>query len=341
MLKLCSFDSAGLEEHVRLAAWGHALAAFGAKVAADISPRGFAGSLSGVKTPWGFLMARLNISAQHLSMNAGSSSGGIWLAHIVRGTGTLRTERGTISFAEGDMVVGRVPREFRLSVHAETQIDYVQFTEFHNGARLSSLATPAVALKLVRENGSTGFLADLLTLAAGRIGRVTSDEIRPLELTLVEFLMAAIAATGAAGAVIEGSRTKNAIALRATQAIELKLSDPDLSPSGLADHLGISLRYLQKLFEDAGENANQYIRRRRLERSYQDLADPLYLALSIAEISYRWGFNDSAYFSRAFRERYGLSPSQHREQWRWHNGKGPKVQVGMRMPRDSRLGMAH
>lgn len=340
MLKVFSFHAAALDEHRRLAAWNDVLAGFKAKSVGDASPENFTASLSGLGTPWGFAMARLNISAQHISLDTRALSGGIWFARIAEGTGTLRTERGSMSFSTGDMIVGKVPRELRLAAGSTTSIEYVQFTGVRSGSRLASLATPSVALCLARDHGSTTFLADLVKLATARIDTITSDEIRPLEITLVEFLMASIATTRAAENVIEGSRAKNAIALRATQAIELKLSDPDLSPSSVADHLGISLRYLQKLFEDAGENANHYIRRRRLERSYQDLADPLYSGLSIAEISYRWGFNDSAYFSRAFKDRYGMSPSQHRDRWRWHEAQCPKTQAQMQVSRGTGLRIA-
>lgn len=340
MLKLFCFDSGLIDEHQRMPAWTKALAGFGAKSVCDSSSRHFKASVDGLKAPWGFAMARLELSPQHISLDTRSVAGGIWLARILKGAGTLRTERGSLAFSDGDVIVGKIPREMRLTASAETAIDTVQFTEFHNGSRLSSLATPAVGLSLGAGHGATTFLADLLALATARIGSISSDELRPLEITLVEFLMAAIAATGAAANLIDGSRSRNAIALRATQAIELKLSDPDLSPSGLADYLGISLRYLQKLFEDTGENANTYIRRRRLERSYQDLADPLYSGLSIAEISYRWGFNDSAYFSRAFKERYGMSPSQHRGHGGWREAACSQTQSGLRIDRNSSLRIA-
>lgn len=317
MLKIRSFDAACLAPGQQQSAWGDFLAGLKAKAFGEVASERFAASFTSLSTTWGFAIVRLTMSAQHLSFDTRALSGGLWLMRVAKGNGTFRTERGNLAFEEGDLIFGKTSRDFRIAAACPTSIECVHFPRVHNGSRLVSIALPFVASKLAANQGNTAFLGDLLRLATARLEGLGIDEIRPLEITLIEFLMAAIATTSAAETVIEGSKVRNATALRATQAIELRLSDPDLSPSGVAEHLGISLRYLQKLFEDAGENANSYIRRRRLERSHQDLADPLYADLSIAEISYRWGFNDSAYFSRAFRERYGLSPSQHREQGRW------------------------
>jgi AraC-like DNA-binding protein len=342
MLKAISFDAATIEADERIAAWTGMLAQFGAKMLGIAAPDDLVVRLSAVRAPWGLCLARLCISAQHLSLNAGSlPRADLALVRIVEGEGTLRTERGSLGYSAGDIFVGKMPRELRLAASGPTTVDLVHFGAMHSGSRLAALATPTVASPLDRDQGPTMFLGHLLELAVARFDRMTSDELRPLEITMIEFLMAAIATTSAADSVIEGSRGKNAIALRATQAIELRLSDPDLSPGGVAEHLGISLRYLQKLFEDAGENANHYIRRRRLERSHQDLADPLYQGLSIAEISYRWGFSDSAYFSRAFKDRYGMSPSQHRSKLRWGRPEPVKSPLPTAMPqRQAALRMA-
>ncbi len=203
MLKVFSFDTKSLEENRRMPAWTETLGDFGAKSVCDASSRNFRAALCGLKAPWGFAMARLDISAQHIAVDSRAISGGIWLARIATGEGTLRTERGSLAFSAGDVLVGKVAREMRLTANADTCIDYVQFTDFHNGSRLSSLATPAVGLALAADHGSTIFLADLLALATARIGSMTSDEIRPLEITLVEFLMAAIATTGAAANLLD------------------------------------------------------------------------------------------------------------------------------------------
>jgi acetamidase/formamidase len=62
-----------------------------------------------------------------------------------------------------------------------------------------------------------------------------------------------------------------------------------------------------------GQGFSTYVRDRRLDRAKADLASPLHQQLSITDICLRWGFNDIAYFSRSFRERFAMSPREHRK----------------------------
>ncbi|MFD7689287.1 helix-turn-helix domain-containing protein [Streptomyces sp. NPDC059781] len=90
------------------------------------------------------------------------------------------------------------------------------------------------------------------------------------------------------------------------------LSDPELSPATTAAHHHISVRLLHALFEEEPETVGATIRRRRLERTRADLADPRLRHRTIGEIALRWGFRHPADFSRAFRRAYGISPSDFR-----------------------------
>lgn len=98
----------------------------------------------------------------------------------------------------------------------------------------------------------------------------------------------------------------------AVDAVERRLGEPGLAPSDLANHLHISVRYLHDLFADQGVTVMQWVLRRRLELCHAALIEPAYRHLTIAEISRHYGFADRTYFARAYRARYGLSPSAHR-----------------------------
>ena len=93
--------------------------------------------------------------------------------------------------------------------------------------------------------------------------------------------------------------------------IETHLKDEDLDPPGLAGHFGISIRYLHLLFEEESLSVSRWIMERRLEHCRQELCS-LNQNKNITEIALEWGFNDSAHFSRVFKQRYGLSPKEFR-----------------------------
>ncbi len=68
-----------------------------------------------------------------------------------------------------------------------------------------------------------------------------------------------------------------------------------------------SYRNINRIFEALhNETIGKYIKRLRLEKSAQYLA---YSDTGISEIAYEVGFEDRAAFSKAFKSRYGVSPS--------------------------------
>src|SRR5262249_4778961 len=86
-----------------------------------------------------------------------------------------------------------------------------------------------------------------------------------------------------------GTATKAAILNRICRTIERNLDDSELTPARIAQTEGISERYLQKLFEGGGDNFTHYVRERRLQRAWADLANPAEAHRTISEIAYRYG----------------------------------------------------
>ena len=90
------------------------------------------------------------------------------------------------------------------------------------------------------------------------------------------------------------------------------LADPDLSAERIADELFISRRRLYQLFDD-GDGISGRIRRMRIERAKQLLADPTRTSYGIGELARQCGFVNSAHFSRTFRKIVGQTPREFRD----------------------------
>jgi len=91
------------------------------------------------------------------------------------------------------------------------------------------------------------------------------------------------------------------------------LHDPGLSIDAIATAMNCSKRYLHKIFPaDGHETLAHHIWNLRLQRCREDLLSPQCAIKSITEIALSWGFNNSAHFSRSFRQRYGATPSKYR-----------------------------
>ncbi|MEP7301219.1 MAG: helix-turn-helix domain-containing protein [Caldimonas sp.] len=91
-----------------------------------------------------------------------------------------------------------------------------------------------------------------------------------------------------------------------------RLRDPLLTPATIAARQGVSLRLLQRLFAAEGSSLSDFICEQRLLRCRRDLQDPLHSGRTVTDIALSWGFNESSQFSRAFRRRFGCTPSDAR-----------------------------
>ena len=167
-------------------------------------------------------------------------------------------------------------------------------------------------VKVMPPNGFADVFTRLLGAASQSLETLSDAEWLAVSQSLAD-LLPPLMGYGQPAAGSPANSTQAAILYRICQTIERKLADSDLIPAKLADAEGISERYLQKLFESTGNSFTHYIRERRLQRTWAALSNPAEAQHSIYEIAFRSGFNDSAYFSRVFRHRFGLSPRELRQ----------------------------
>lgn len=92
------------------------------------------------------------------------------------------------------------------------------------------------------------------------------------------------------------------------------IADPELSVEMIADRVGISRVHLhRKLKELTNQTTRDFIRNIRLKQAADLFASK---NLTISEVADATGFNNLGYFSKVFKELYGVSPSTYMEEKR-------------------------
>jgi AraC family transcriptional regulator len=86
--------------------------------------------------------------------------------------------------------------------------------------------------------------------------------------------------------------------------------DEPLTREGLAELAGFSLSHFKRLFASSeGENLAAYVRRLRLQRAGRKLRMG---AVDITQVALAAGYDTHAAFGKAFKQRFGMSPSEFR-----------------------------
>lgn len=110
---------------------------------------------------------------------------------------------------------------------------------------------------------------------------------------------------------IEITSLDEQLVAKAVKYVEDNISRSDLSVEELAQEMGMSRVHLyKKLSALTGKSPIEFIRLLRLKRATQYLVES---QLTIAEIAYRLGFNNPKYFSKYFKEEFGILPSEYQE----------------------------
>jgi AraC-like DNA-binding protein len=91
--------------------------------------------------------------------------------------------------------------------------------------------------------------------------------------------------------------------------IEIRMGDAKLNAAAVGSTLGISARYVNMLLEDSGQSFTQHLLNRRLDYAAERLRDARHHHRRIADIAGEAGFVDLSTFNRAFRLRFGDTPS--------------------------------
>ncbi|MEH2513638.1 AraC-like DNA-binding protein [Nitrobacteraceae bacterium AZCC 1564] len=158
--------------------------------------------------------------------------------------------------------------------------------------------------------------ADPLSLESPDLARAFATHVQDL-------IALAVGATRD-GVEVAQERGLRAARLRAIKGdISEHFGSNELSINALARRHGVSPRYIHKLFETEGATFTAYVMERRLLEARRMLSDRRFADCTITEVAGNVGFGDLSYFTRSFRRRFGMTPTDARELARRENGTAP------------------
>lgn len=90
------------------------------------------------------------------------------------------------------------------------------------------------------------------------------------------------------------------------------LGNPALALANLVRRHGLSERQAQRLFEQSENTFTEFVLEQRLLLARKLVTDPTQRHRKISDVAHMSGFSDLSYFNRAFRKRFGVSPTEMR-----------------------------
>ena len=236
-----------------------------------------------------------------------------------RGRSLLSQGGQDSTLGPGDFVLCSPHQPYRMDISAHEFL-VVEFPRAPLAARFPEIDDALLQPISGRSPGGHVFHDFLLSLwrqgdQSGQ-GQLTDAEweagIVPVFYDMVALAMRGLGSKADAAATGE-RQVDPAFRTRVLALIEAELCDPALRTTSLAEACNTSIRTIQNLFAALGTTPSAYILGRRLDRAADRLAgDP---RASVTQIAFEHGFNDSAYFTRCFRQHFGAAPRE------WRLGK--------------------
>ncbi|WUC82080.1 helix-turn-helix domain-containing protein [Streptomyces sp. NBC_00536] len=237
----------------------------------------------------------------------------VYLGVHVRGPVTVVHEHAKTLLEPNDLVFCDPARRHLLRFGEDCQMIFFRVPRCYLGVTEPEL-NRVLGVPVRGGEGIGALASDFLTALAAKaefrrstIGDRRARTAVHLLSVLVMELLEADTTDGADDA--SGTGTGNEMLTRIHGHIEEHLMDPDLSPESIARAHHISVRYLQKLFQNDGSTVSQWVRRRRLDVCRLELGRSN-RRITMAAVAHRWGFSSPSHFSRTFRGAYGMSPSE-------------------------------
>lgn len=209
---------------------------------------------------------------------------------------------GSPQLGDGVLLVYRQPAmlSFEDATYLSVRVPYDAIAPLAGVDDLAGQCVP-------RDDGALRLLRAYVTSLPDRFD---DPRLGRLAATHVHDLMALALGATKAGRELASQRSLRVARLEAMKA-DL-VGNRDLTLDQLAARQGVTPRYVQMLFEEAGTTFSEFLSQQRLDAARQMLCSPRYAAWSVTQIALEAGFSDVSHFNRRFKRRFLMTPSDMR-----------------------------
>lgn len=229
----------------------------------------------------------------------------------IQGSSRAAQDGREADLGPGDFVLLDSTRPYHMSFNAANKVMVVGIPDNQLRRQLAH-PTHLVALRMGYEVNLNSVLADFALALWRQCAGGQESAGGNLASALLNLTAAAYATLKDARAV--ASEHVEAFRLRIIRHIETHLGDTELSPQSIAAVLATSTRYIHSIFTREDETVSRYILRRRLEESARALATAGTQSRSVSAIAFDHGFASCTHFGKVFREHYGMTPTEYRQE---------------------------
>lgn len=224
-----------------------------------------------------------------------------WLAVSVRGDFEIVYNGRSAVIEPGRMAILDARRTYVTTFAAECEVLWVRLPQ----AWVESQFSASTQILIDCAQGAGRVLLNAIDTVAAQAAHLDPAQGRRVANGLLAMTAAAGMGRDADTATL---RTPSAALRRVKAFILANLTDETLSADSVAAANGLTVRYINKLFEREGASLMRWVWQQRLEAARAALAQRTLDSHSIGTVAYAYGFKSASHFSHAFRRYFGYPP---------------------------------
>lgn len=263
----------------------------------------------------GMNLIRVTASAHRVSRDKRRVAQGreqfVLLSHMRQGQGVVLQNGREAVLRPGDFAIYDTTNPYEMMLDGAFEMDVLRM-ERDAFSRFVGEIGDATALVVSGQHGTGRICSMMISEIASELRDVNDLSLRQLNDSLLGMISVALQEVRGKGADNRRTMQQHALLERAIRIVNEELGNDALSCEFVANRLGISYRYLLKVFTENGKSLADLIWEQRLGEARRQLASSRIVKKPVTAVAYDCGFKDPAHFSRAFRNRFGISPRQFR-----------------------------